>query len=98
MHGLLRAACFQALALQLPPPCPRRWEEANGEGGGGRSPGALRGRIATWEPLASHPSCWCPELGQWEQGPQEAERRGRGMLVILLSLWSSALRNSWTRR
>lgn len=98
MHELLHAACLHALALQLPPLCPRRWEEANGEGDSRRSPGGLRGRLGTWEPLASHPSGWCPKLGQWEQGPQEAERRGRDVLMMFLSLWSSALRNSWTMR
>lgn len=55
-----------------------------GGGGGSRSPSALTGRIATRGPLALHPSGWCPELGQWEQGPQEAERRDRGMLMMLL--------------
>lgn len=30
VHELLHSACLRALALQLPPLCPWRWEEADG--------------------------------------------------------------------
>lgn len=86
VHELHHAASLQALALQLPPLYPRRWKEVNGERSSGRSPGALGGRLGTRESLASHPSGWCPKLGQWKQGPQEAERRGGDVLLMLRSL------------
>lgn len=60
--------------------CPRRWKEASGEGGIGRSPGALGGRLGTWEPLASHLSGWCLELGQWKWAPGGREE-GQGYVA-----------------
>lgn len=74
MHELLQAACLHALALQLPPLCPRRWEEANGEGDSRRSPGGLRGRLGTWEPWHHTRQAGAPSWGSGNRGP----RRQRG--------------------
>ena len=82
---LLHAACLQAWALRLPPSCPRRWKEANGEG-------AAAGVLVLWEEGSGPGSHWhhiCQAGapgGVCGNGPQGAERRGRDVLLMLLSL------------
>lgn len=69
MLELLHAACLQALALQLPPLCPWRWKEANGEG-------AAAGALVLWEEVSVPEDHWhhiC-QAGAVGMGP----RRQRG--------------------
>lgn len=51
VHELLHAACLEALALQLPSSCPRRWEEVNGER-------AAAGVLVLWEEGSVPGSHW----------------------------------------
>lgn len=75
-------SCF--VALQLPPLCPRRWGEANGER-------AAAGVLVLWEEGSVPASHWhhiCQSGGRWGCGnrAQEVERAGEDCCCSVLDL------------